>query len=343
MRRQPIHLYISRSITGEEMTMERGVGRILGALVMAVILFACAAGWCAPRLTVVTSIFPLQEFARAVGGERATVRLLLPPGAEPHTWEPRPSDILTIAKADFFIYIGSGLEPWARDILEGARRDSLEVVEIMEKLEIPSPRQSAGDVPSEQGVRNMPHKHAHTGRQHEGIDPHIWLDFRMDQRIVDTLADAFSRKDPEGASLYRRNASAYNERLAALDTQYAESLARCKRSEILVAGHAAFSYLVQRYGLEQISLMGMNPDAETKPREMAGITDYAKRIGICTIFYERLANDRLARVLAEEIGATIMVINPGANLTREERKAGITFIDVMKENLENLMKGLECE
>ncbi|MGA1844082.1 MAG: metal ABC transporter solute-binding protein, Zn/Mn family [bacterium] len=320
--------------------MESGIGRILGALVMVAIVFTCAVGWCEPRLTVVTSIFPLQEFARAVGGERATVSLLLPPGAEPHTWEPRPSDVLALAKADFFVYIGNGLEPWARDILDGARSDSLEVVEIMEKVEIPASRQSPGDVRSEEGIGNMP---PHRALQHQGIDPHIWLDLRLDQQIVDTLADAFSRKDPEGASLYRHNGSVYNERLAALDTQYAESLARCKRSEILVAGHAAFSYLAQRYGLEQISLMGMNPDAEPAPREMAMITDDAKRLGVRTVFYERLGNDRLARVIAREIGAKTMVLNPGANLTREERDAGISFVAIMEENLNNLKKGLECE
>lgn len=343
MQRVPIHLDISRSVTYEEMTMKRGFDRILGVLIVVVILFACAAGWCAPRLVVVTSIFPLQEFARAVGGERVAVSLLLPPGAEPHTWEPRPSDILNVANADIFIYIGSGLEPWAKDILEGARRDSLEVVEIAEKLDLLDYHESTEDVLSKKAVRSMPSKNAHTGHLHGGIDSHIWLDFHIDQRIIDTLVDVFSRKDPERESFYRNNGGAYKERLASLDVQYAKCLARCKRSEILVAGHAAFSYLAQRYGLEQISLMGMNPDAEPKPREMAKIMDYAKGRKVRTIFYERLVNDQLARVIAEEIGAKTMVLNPGTNLTRKERNAGITFIAVMEENLKNLMKGLECE
>jgi len=339
----PIDIDTSRSTTYKEMTMERGFGRILGVAVTVVILFACAAGWCAPRLVVVTSIFPLQEFARAVGGERVTVSLLLPPGAEPHTWEPRPSDIITIANADLFIFIGSGMEPWARDLLEGARRDSLEVVEIAEKLDLLNSHESKGDVQSGMAARGMPPHDEHTGHPHEGIDPHIWLDLQIDQRIIDALVDAFSRRDPEGASFYRLNGIAYKGRLAALDAQYAECLARCKRSEILVAGHAAFSYLARRYGLEQISLIGMSPDAEPKPRDMAKITDYVKQHGVSTIFYERLVNDQLARVIAEETGAKTMVLNPGANLTAKEREAGITFIAVMEENLGNLMKGLECE
>ncbi len=110
-----------------------------------------------------------------------------------------------------------------------------------------------------------------------------------------------------------------------------------------MGGHSAFSYMARRYGLEEIPLYGISPDAEPKPREMADIIDFAKSRGVKVVFFERLVTDRLAKVIAEEIGAVTVVLNTGVNLTKENRETGLTFISIMEENLKNLMKGLGCE
>jgi zinc transport system substrate-binding protein len=120
-------------------------------------------------------------------------------------------------------------------------------------------------------------------------------------------------------------------------------LRNCKRSEILLGGHSAFSYMARRYDLEQIPLYGISPDAEPKPKEMADMIDFAKSHDVKAVYFERLINDRLAKVIAEEIGAMTLPLNPGVNLTREERERGLSFISIMEENLSNLMKGLACE
>jgi len=289
------------------------------------ILWCCSMGWAAERLQVVTSVYPLEEFARAVGGERVTVKLLLPPGSEPHTWEPRPSDILSLKKAHIFIYIGAGMEPWIKDLLEETKKESLVVMEASDGLD-------------------LIHKNGN-GNHHDniGMDPHIWLDFRNDEKIIDRMVKMFSKMDPEGKLFYEYNGEVYKKKLIALDLHYSENLRNCKRSEILLGGHSAFSYMARRYDLEQIPLYGISPDAEPKPKEMADMIDFAKSHDVKAVYFERLINDRLATVIAEEIGAITLALNPGVNLTREERERGLSFISIMEENLSNLMKGLACE
>ncbi|MGA1864770.1 MAG: metal ABC transporter solute-binding protein, Zn/Mn family [bacterium] len=301
-------------------------------------------GWALQRLEVVTSIFPLQEFARVVGGERVNAEILLPPGTEPHTWRPRPADIVNLSKADIFIYIGSGMEPWVEDLLKGVKSDLLLIIAASEGLDLISAEESESDLPGKKADQNKDsHMKDISRHHHERMDPHIWLDFENDQKIIDKIVKVFSTLDPEGTAIYTENGKRYKKKLAELDRNYSNGLRNCERSEILMGGHATFSYIAKRYGLKQISLYGLSPDAEPKPREMAEIIDFAKSKGIKAVFVEKLINDRLARIIAKEIGADTLVLNPGPNLTVKESERGITFISIMEDNLKNLTKGLGCE
>lgn len=318
--------------------------KIVSFIILLFIISCHCRGWAQQKLQVVTSIFPLQEFARVVGNERVNVEIFLPPGTEPHTWRPRPADIVNLSKADIFIYIGSGMEPWVEDLLEGVKSDSILVIEASEGLDLIPAERSERDF-LEEGTdqnNNSPVK-VRAGHHHERMDPHIWLDFENDKKIIDKIVKIFSRMDPEGNVVYTENGNKYKEKLAELDMKYSKGLKNCQRSEILMGGHATFSYIAKRYGLKQISLYGLSPDAEPKPREMAEIIDFARLKGIKAVFIEKLISDRLARIIAEEIGAEILVLNPGPNLTEKERESGITFISIMEDNLKSLMKGLGCE
>jgi len=338
---------------------------------------ACQAAESKPKLSAVASIFPLQEMAKAVGGERVRVDLLLPPGAEPHTWEPKPSDIIALTKADIFIYLGAGMEPWVVDLLKGIARSNLRVIKASEgllKLEqdtssLGSHKAGEAEEASAQPTHdthedNGHHHSAKQGNQqhspkapgspnaHEGanqhspdhqLDPHLWLDFSYAQIMVSNLAKAFSELDPAGAKFYSQNALNYQKKLAELDQKYQQGLKNCRYRKIFFGGHAAFSYLARRYQLEQIPLYGISPDAEPSPKRLAEITELARREQVTTIFFEELVSDRLARILAQEVGAGTLVLNPGANLTSEQLKAGVSFLSLMEKNLETLRKGLLCE
>jgi len=282
----------------------------------------------AKKIRVVTSVFPLLEFAGAVSGERGEVSLLLPPGAEIHTWQPRPSDIIRLSSADLFIYIGADLEPWLHDLLKSVRNPNLRVLEASRGIPLID----------EEGIVHNAHEH-----EHGAHDPHIWLDFKNDQRIVDKIAAVLSEMDPEGSSVFKRNAFIYKEKLQRLDQKFKDGLMDCVHRTIILAGHGAFGYLAQSYNLRQISLYGLSPDSRPTAKKLIEVVELAKKYRIKVIFFEIRVRDELAKVLAEEIGARTLVLNPGANLTKEQLKSGKTFFDIMEKNLENLKDGLDCK
>jgi len=273
----------------------------------------------AKKLKIVASIYPIVEFARAVANERGDVSLLLPPGAGVHTWQPRASDITRLASADLFIYIGAGLEPWVNDLLRSAPSVRLKTLAVAEFL----PLESADDK--------------------EAIDPHIWLDLELDRTIVSRIAEVLTEIDPSHASLYRSGADRYNEKLSKLDAHFSRDLGRCNHKIILLGGHAAFGHLARRFHLQQVSLYGLSPDAEPSPSRLMEIIEWAKQRNIKAVFMEANTSPKMAKVLAREIQADLLVLNAGANLNKREWASGLTFIKIMEENLENLKRGLLCD
>jgi zinc transport system substrate-binding protein len=280
-----------------------------------------------------TTIFPLQEFAQAVVGNRGDAELLLPPGAEIHAWQPRPSDLMKLSSADVFIYIGAQLEPWADDILRSVQNPDLLVIEASEGMTLIGHEEEEGG------------EHDHEGadeHSHEAGDPHIWLDFAYDKKIIDRIAEVLSRIDPDGKATFEENAAIYKQKLDALDEMYQKNLDQCDQKTIVLGGHAAFGYLARRYDLSQISLYGLSPDSKPTPRQLIDVINIVKEKGIQAIFFEVNISSELARVIAEETGAKTLVLNPGASLPRGQNLPGITFLDIMEKNLESLKNGLRC-
>lgn len=284
---------------------------------------------CQGKVKVLTSIFPLEEFAAAVAGDRGEVSLLLPPGAGVHSWQPRPGDIVRLASSDLFISVGSGLEPWLTDILRAIPAGKVRVLEVSRGLAL---LPASGETQEE----------ARDGHRQGSRDPHVWLDLDLDQTIVDRIVQALSAINPGSAGYFRTNAEGYKERLRQMDARYREGLRDCSGRRIVIAGHAAFGYLAKRYGLVQTALYGMSPDSQATPGQMMKIIDGCRRAGIRTVFYENSISPDLARTLAAEINGRVLVLSAGHNLTRDEIRQGVTFLDLMEENLKNLREGLGC-
>lgn len=280
------------------------------------------------RMSIVTTLYPLYEFSKAVGGDKVDVLLLLPPGTEPHTYEPKPSDIIKMANADIFVYIGEEMEPWAEDILKGVDNPGLIVIDSIQNI---------GMI----GHREEMHEHEEEEPEHGEHDPHIWLDFENDNKIIAAITNALALKDPKDAEFYSNNAAVYIARLNALDNKFREGLSDCRHDTFITGGHSAFSYLAERYGLEQISVFGLSPDAEPSPKKIVEIIEIADDKALSYIFFEELVNPKTAEVIAEEIGAQTLVLNPAGSLTKEQMQEE-TFISVMEKNLESLRIGLEC-
>ncbi len=288
------------------------------ALSLALALLALAG--CAPaappaKPLVVATIYPLWEFSRQVAGDRADVVSLVPAGVEPHDWEPAPRDVSQIRRAAVFVHTGTGLDGWAEKLLADLTGRRGVVVNARGGL----------SVLTEGGI----------------TDPHVWLDPTLARVQVLAIAGGLEQADPAGRAVYAENAKAFVARLDALDLEYAAGLADCARREV-VTSHAAFAYLARRYRLTQVPIMGISPEAEPSPADLAAIVRTARRLKVTHVFYETLVSPRLAETLSREIGATPLPLNPIEGVSPAEAAAGIGYLELMRANLANLRTALGC-
>jgi zinc transport system substrate-binding protein len=283
------------------------------------------------KLKVVTTLFPLYDFARQVGREKIEVNLLLPPGVEAHAFEPRPADIKRIQDSDIFLFTNKFMEPWVGGLLKGIDTTGLNIVDTSKGITLLQKTHNHGD-----------EEHAHTDES-GNADPHIWLDLSNAMRMVDTIASQFIVKDPRDKDFYAKNADEYKKKLEELDKKYKNALSHCRSRVIVHAGHFAFGYLAKRYGITYVSAYkGFSPDAEPTPRRLVEITKTVRKYGINYIYYEELAAPRVADVIAKETGCGLLMLHGAHNVTREEMESGVTFISLMEKNLQNLKAGLQC-
>lgn len=288
-----------------------------------------------PKLQVVTTLFPLYDFARIIGGEQAEVTMLLPPGMEPHSFEPKPNDIIRISKAGLFIYTNRYMEPWAETILKGIDRRRLRVVDGGQGVNF---MKASAEDEHERDDHGEHGAESHAG----GMDPHIWLDFSNAGLIVNNILAGFVAADPANARLYRDNAAGLNDRLAALDQRYRAGLASCTTRVFLHGGHYTFGYLARRYGLEYHSLSGISSESEPSAAKMAAMVRQIRSSGVRYLFAEELLSPRLTETLANEAGVAVLKLHGAHNLGKDDVQRGAGFIGLMEQNLVNLQKGLAC-
>jgi len=283
------------------------------------------------KLQVVTTIFPLYDFARVVGGDRVEIALLLPPGVEPHSFEPKPEDMARISRAGLFVYTNPYMEPWVAGLLKGIDRQRLTVVDA-----------STGVTFLAVGGGDDGHDVNEGGLHHGGMDPHVWLSIPNARKMVENIAAALEAKDPPNAAFYRQNAAAYEQKLTELDRKFQEGLGSCGTKRFLHGGHYAFGYLADRYGLQYVSAYAISADAEPRPRKLVEMIALMRSTGTRYIFYEELISPRVAETIARETGATLLRLNGVHNLSRDELQGGATYLSLMEQNLANLRTGLQC-
>lgn len=276
------------------------------------------------KLTVVTTIFPVYDFVREVGGEYVSVTKLLPSGAESHSFEPTPSDIIAINDADLFLYTGEIMEPWAATVIEGIDSDSLVTGDV--SLDVPLLRHEDS---------------ADEGGDHYDYDPHIWTDPTRAMIMVDHIAEYLSHCDVSHADEYRANAEAYKKDLSALDQKIQEIVATGKRDKIIFGGRFAFLYFVDRYGLEfDAAVDSCSEHSEPSAKKIAEIISEIEDEEIPVVYYEELTTPTVAQSISDDTGAKTLLFHSCHNVTEEELEDGVSYLSLMRQNADNLREGL---
>lgn len=280
------------------------------------------------RLRVLTSFYPMYDFACKIGGDCIDVTNMVPSGTEPHDWEPSTNDLKNLEKADVFIYNGADMEPWADDLLI-SRSDTLRVVEASENVELRTT----------DGEHEHAHEHEGADHHHGDFDPHVWLDPENAKIEMEAIRDALCAADPENSTVFQSNYEKYAAELDALDAEFREKLAPLPNRTIVVA-HEAFGYLCDAYGLTQVGIEGLSPDSEPDPGRMAEVIDFVREHSISTIFFEELVSPKVAEAIASETGAQAKMLSPLEGLSDEQAAAGADYFSVMHDNLAALMEAL---
>lgn len=288
-------------------------------------LCGCAQSGSTEKIQIIATLFPQYDFARQIGGDRVEVTMLLPAGSESHSFEPSPKDMVNIQSADLFIYTGAEMEPWAGRVLDGLGGDGPMVLDGSQGIEL---------MESESGEGSG------DGHQH-GLDPHFWLDMSLAQQFVNAIRDALIALDPEGEALYTQNAQDYCRALQDLDGAFMEAAQNGQRKELIFGGRFAFGYFVRRYGLTyRAAYDSCAAGAEPSVKVVAALIQEIQDKDIPVIYYEELADPKVARSIAEQTGVEMRLLSSAHNVTKEQMEAGVSFLDIMNDNLEAIREGL---
>ncbi len=297
----------------------------------------------AQKIIVYTTIFPLYDFASNIGGEHVEVVNIVPPGVDSHDFEPTPRDLIGLNQADLFLYNGGGLEKWVDSVLPSIDRQELVVVKMSDYIEFEERSGGDGhdhDADEHEGAETYDGNDAHDDHAAEGMtDPHIWLDPVRAMEMAAIIHEKLETIDPGHQTDYELGYTELKAELQQLHKDFQETAEQAKTKEVIVS-HAAFGYLTDRYGLEQIAISGLSPSEEPGQKELARIISLASEHDIQYIFFETLVNTRVAQMVQEQIGAKALVLNPLEGLTKEEIAAGKDYLSVMRENLDNLRLAL---
>lgn len=282
----------------------------------------CALWWCgvatAAEVRAVATIYPLADMVRQIGKDAVEVATLLPAGASPHTFEPAPDQVRTVAQAAVFVEVGAGLDSWA-DKLRAARSGPMKVVTLTAGLPL------------------LGATHTHGGEVHGG-DPHVWLDpVLVRDHFVPMITQALSDADPGHQAIFQQGAAEYQAALTQLDADLRTALASAANRNY-VSFHSAWRYFGQRYGLHEVAVIEAFPGKETSAREIAEVVERARAAHVRIMLVEPQFSPRMAEQIAREIGARILLVDPLGGAQQPGREH---YIDLMRYNLRVFAQALQ--
>ena len=309
--------------------------RLLPLLCALLLLSAC--GPALPeetdQLQIAAAVFPAYDFARAAAGGRADVTLLLPPGAESHSYEPTPADILRVQSCDLFIYLGGESDAWVDAILSAIEPEgeALRMIDCVDLLEEET-------VEGMQGGHEHEHEedHGHLGEV-VGMDEHVWTDPRNAAAITRTIGERLSALDPANAEAYAAGAEGYARELEALDRDFAAFFEGLPGRTIVFGDRFPLRYFAEAYGLDYYAAFpGCGAQTEPSAATVAFLTEKVREEGLSTVWYIEFSNHLVADGIAEAAGVGTARFHTCHNVSRAELEAGETYLSLMRANLEAL-------
>ncbi|MDR1970668.1 MAG: metal ABC transporter substrate-binding protein [Treponema sp.] len=283
---------------------------------------------------VVTTVFPPYDFVRAIAGDKVQVTMLLPPGAESHSFEPTPRDIVRIQSCDIFVYVGGESDAWAERILdsiESVKTGKVKVLALMDMVE----------VVEEEIVEGMEEEEEEEEGEEAEYDEHVWTSPRNAKLIVQSLTGALCEADSANAALYRQNAADYQAKLDQLDSAFKAVVDGARRRTIIFGDRFPFRYFADAYGLSYYAAFpGCSTETECSAATIAFLIDKIRDEGIPVIFHIELSNEKIADTISEATGAKKLLLHACHNVSRREMDDHASYLALMQGNVERLREAL---
>ncbi len=260
---------------------------------------------------IVVSGYVPYTITRQLAGDTVNLIMLLPPGAEPHAFEPTPGVLVSLKHAQAFIYTSNELEPWAQDLVQAAGKKA----QILELASVVTPTQ----------------------------DPHIWMNLQNAKMLAEVIEKLLVEINPGQQLLYVENLKKFDNEIDALAQEFKQSLASCESREVVHVGHLAFKNLTDAYGLTLMALSGTSHEGEHSAKKLAELVEQIKGKHLSAIFTEETLSSRLAKTVAQETEAQVLPLYPIEHISKKDFNANVTYVQLMRRNLESLVRGLKCQ
>lgn len=296
------------------------------------------------KLNIVTSMFPYYDITRAVIGdvEDIGLEMAVKPGQDSHSFEPTPAEIINMEEADLFIYNGGELETWVDTVLESFENSDQVQVEMLEAakgIELLCSVGHNNEYENEHGHEdNEKDEHNHT---HDEDDPHIWTSPKNAIVITETICDTLCQMMPEEAETFRKNADIYIKQLKEIDTAIREVVSQGSTNELVFADQFPLVYFAEEYGVEcHAAFSGCGHDMEPSVKDICGLIDIIKEDDIKAVFHLELSSQSVADAICEDTGAIKLQFNSCHNVSQKQFDDGVTYVELMWENVRNLEQAL---
>lgn len=306
------------------------------------------------KYSVVSTSFPGYDFARAVTkNTNISTKMLVKPGAETHTYEPTPQDIIDIKNADMFIYVGGDSDTWVKKILKDVDTKKTHVVKLVDLVSTVEEEIVEGMEDEDEHDHEHDHDHSHShehdhdhdhkhdhDEEEEGpeIDEHVWTSPKKAMEIVKKIAKVASEIDAAEETKINDNTEKYVAEIAAVDKDLHQVIDG-KISEIVVADRFPFRYFADEFGLKYAAAFsGCSEQTEASAKTISFLINKVKQDKIKKIYKIELSNGKIAETVSKDTGAEVLELHSAHNVTADDFSKGVTYVDLMKRNLLALSK-----
>lgn len=291
------------------------------------------------KLTIYSTVYPLQFLAEEIGGEYATVETVYPPGANEHTFEPSQKDIVSMAESDLFLYIGYNLEGFVKNAKSILEKEGVPVIAVGELATEGHEHAEEEDTDHVHATEEEGSTDEHN-HDHGDVDPHVWLDPHIMIHMAEVVKDELSTLNPEQEEYFEKNYEEIKAKLENLDQEFADTIENSPKKKIIVS-HSAYGYWEKRYGLEQIAVTGLSNSSEPSQKELQNIMTVAEENDIKYVIFEQNIDSKLTTIIQKEIGAEALTLHNLSVLTDQDIAENEDYFSIMHDNLDTLKTALQ--